>query len=444
MLVFDPLESSPAILQKPWLNFDLLFLIMEFLPRRSLCKMMRTCRTLHDAGIRLLLSQKCYLFTEAQLSSFCRFVLGDAPLRSSFLRELNIAEEIGENTVALLIEVLLQARSLKKLTIQPEPHLFESHPDLVDAICSLPSLKSLDWHDVGDPGVEVIRHMQASLEVVEVSFINCDQPQDPAEVLKRSANTIRDLRANYVVVAPSTIQFTALQYLRLRATSDPIDTSVLMSMYPNVLSLYLESPLLLFDDDEEQWNEMRQVNERRAQSSNRWAILAEVAGNIFALWTLALNCKVVTLTVSPIDREDLAPLSTLLRGTDPFRLRLTVSLGRDISIDLLGDLLVGATSMKQLELAIHVGSSATDSGPQILSGILSMLEPLTITWIDLVVDGTRSTRESPATTAADYLDHAEDRSFGGELFNRVPSLNLIKLKLGSNPKSHWSFNSMDG
>ncbi|EMD31033.1 hypothetical protein CERSUDRAFT_127648 [Gelatoporia subvermispora B] len=359
---------------------------------------MQTCRTLYDAGMRLLLARERYLFTEDQ-----------------FLRDLDLMCDCERSTVALVVEVLSHAWCLEKLVVEAYPFLFRSHPDLVDAICSLPSLTTLEWYHPDETGIEAIRRIQGPLENVVMSFFECSGPQDPADVLMPFVATIQQLRAHYVIVAPSTVQFLALRYLRLTASkNDPIDTN----MFPGF-------PVFHGNGPEELWREMRQFNEHRAQLSGRWTVLTEVAGNIFALWSLALDCKVATLIVDLTDPRDITLLPTLLRDTASSRLCLNVSLSSEISIGRLHNLLVGASTTKQLELVIHIQSGVTDSGPQILSGILRMLESSRVA-------------SSAAKSVLEYLDQTEDQPFLEQFTACIPSLRTLTVRLGCKPRSGWA------
>ncbi|EMD31030.1 hypothetical protein CERSUDRAFT_120159 [Gelatoporia subvermispora B] len=435
--------STP--LHKSHLSFDLLFFIMELLELQCLSRMMQTCHMLYDAGVRLLLSRERYLDSEEQLSSLCHFVLRDVPRRSSFLRHLTIVEDIGESTVALVIELLSHARSLEELDVESEPDLIKACPDLVDAVCSLPSLRTLGWHVVEQAGIEAIQRMQAPLEAIHVSFGSCVRPQDLAEVLKPFAKTIQQLRANRIIVAPSTVQFSALLYLHLMGSHEPIDTNALMSVFPEVRSFHLESPLAFHSADAGPWVEMRQANERRARLPHRWTIMPEVTGSIISLWNLALDCKVMTLTVRMSEPGEAALLSTLLRDSNPFRLCLTVMLSAKLTISQFIDVLAGATSVKQLDLVIRPNRYVTDSGPQILDGVLTMLELSEIAILDVVINrpGLRLVMTPEDMSLLEYLDQAEDLPFVEELAARVPSLHMATVKLGCKTKSLWKLNPVE-
>ncbi|EMD31029.1 hypothetical protein CERSUDRAFT_100754 [Gelatoporia subvermispora B] len=215
-----------------------------------------------------------------------------------------------------------------------------------------------------------------------------------------------------------------------------------MSVYPEVLTLHLEDPLIFDREDVEVWREMRQVNERRTRLLNSWAVLSKASGSIFALWTLALACKVTTLSVRLDDPSEAALLPTLLGDTNPFRLDLYVTFNGGLRIGHLTSLLVGVTSVKRLQLSVRFNRHVVDSGPQILNGVLSMLGSSEILTIDAVISASVPQLAWPVERSIlDHLHETEDRLFVAQLVARVPSLCAISMNIGRKKRSHWTYHS---
>ncbi|EMD31032.1 hypothetical protein CERSUDRAFT_100757 [Gelatoporia subvermispora B] len=401
------IADMPEIDQKSRLDFDIFILIMEFLPTQCLSRTMQTCHMLYDAGIRLLLSHERRPFSEHRLISFCHFVLNGAPVRSNFLLELTIPSIYERSVAALVVEVLSHARALRKLNIEASSFSVESDSDFADVIRSLSSLTTLQWPDMYEACIEIMKRMQAPLKVAYASFDYCAEAQDPSEVFEPFAETLEDLCAHYTIVAPSAVHFNALQYLRLTISGNaPIDTDVLMSIYPNITSFHLNFASFLNDFPGALWREMRAVNEHRPRLRGRWLGLADVEGDILALWSLALDCTVVTLSVHLTYLDEFILLSILLRDTSPFQLHLSISLDSELLLRQSRGLFVGANNMKRLRLSIDIQSRVLDSGSQILSGLLSMLEPLKIEGIYVYV----ATYDSPGSLgsrAKSVLEHLD-------------------------------------
>ena len=129
-------------------NLDTLFLIMQHLARpRDVSAMMKTRKIIHGAGIRRLVNAGATLHAEADIVSFCAFVLADAPARTPFLRnvileflgfEIHMAYErkkdlylsvdggvIALDTLTLVIE---KATNLRTLRLDSSEEFLETTP----------------------------------------------------------------------------------------------------------------------------------------------------------------------------------------------------------------------------------------------------------------------------------------------------------------------------
>ena len=179
------------------LNYDVLFLIMDFLDRRTLLAYMSTCHTIRRMGVRLLLHNPIYFGKRLRLKSFCQFILGDFPHRLRFLREVEFSPRFWlrkRDMIALLAKVLKHATSLEKVSIKCAERFFKIDPSLGEALANSTSVRDLHLDGVGAEALSVLTRMRSPLQSVDV-FVDDNAVEtypDPSRVLARFAPSLRD------------------------------------------------------------------------------------------------------------------------------------------------------------------------------------------------------------------------------------------------------------
>lgn len=228
------------------LNYDILVLVMEFLPRDGESRLMRTCHALHRAGARFLL-QFVYLSGSKAIQSFSTFMSVDhARFRYIHRLELDTPNTTEEDR-AVLCTTLHQAKHLHSLSLRSSPGLLECDGGkLCMAIASLPKLRrlSLQVWVTFRTFQSLINDMSSDLDSIDVTRIQVPHGHsfllDHTSLLSRFACSLRELRFNIGRLPQSTeLRFTALEKLHLYGMQS-FDMMTLVLIFPNLREFSME------------------------------------------------------------------------------------------------------------------------------------------------------------------------------------------------------------
>lgn len=144
------------------LNYDVLALILALVSPRDASQLACTCHRAYEVAMPRFLSDvtlggvfhKSDTSAALQLSKFCKFMLAGVPERLFSLQRLEVRRDavrrrvcgswiVDASCVALLTEVMSKAIYLQKITVWGFDALFTAHPPIVDALASLPFLRSV-------------------------------------------------------------------------------------------------------------------------------------------------------------------------------------------------------------------------------------------------------------------------------------------------------------
>ncbi|KAI0915601.1 hypothetical protein AcV5_003780 [Taiwanofungus camphoratus] len=144
------------------LNYDVLALILALVSPRDASQLACTCRRAYEVAMPRFLSDvtlggvfhKSDTSAALQLSKFCKFMLAGVPERLFSLQRLEVRRDavrrrvcgswiVDASCVALLTEVMSKAIYLQKITVWGFDALFTAYPPIVDALASLPFLRSV-------------------------------------------------------------------------------------------------------------------------------------------------------------------------------------------------------------------------------------------------------------------------------------------------------------
>ena len=202
------------------LSFGAIFLVIQHLPYpRDVSAMMKTCRILHKAGIRSLLRFGATLETEADIVSFCTFVLADVPARAPFVRSIGITIKIcialeeeedpsdylsvegGAAALDSLAQVIRNATNLHALRMDSSDEFLERSPALRDAIAACQNLRCLRLGSIRDMTINLLAAMKSAPSEIELDCIDYkphrSEPQNLYDVIGKHAETVEKLIVRY-------------------------------------------------------------------------------------------------------------------------------------------------------------------------------------------------------------------------------------------------------
>lgn len=335
------------------LNWDVLFLLMEFLDRRTLLSYMSTCSTIHRAAVPHLLADTIRFKRYFNVKSFCLFALADFPHRLRFLHEVEFPARFWlrkRDTIALLAKVLKHAPQLEKITIVRAERFFGIDSVLGDAVAESKSIKEFLLDGVGYEALSVLRRMKSPLESVDL-FIDAGAVEnypDPNKALARFASGLTHLRVRWVQMGMS------VQYPQVRTLSIEDDNFVpvdlLIYVFPNLRSLCISSNTgEHLEMEQAELKQMHHRNRRKQQKVGAWPQLDYLEGDVTLLYCLAPTCRVRRLSAW-VSSSDVDKLLVVCKMTQPESLKLYFHMDK-LSVDELEKVLKSG-DIKHISLTI--------------------------------------------------------------------------------------------
>lgn len=376
----NTLTNRTMTLQPLRLSQDILLELLQHVPRQSgVATLMRTCKTLRDAGTRILLSHGVTVGNATQLRSFCAFMLRDVSARAPHLRQLYLkirlecnldgepeddsdaandysGSTLSKDTLRMLLTVLQQTTNLEDLSIDSCEELLERENKLVNAIIALEHVHRLQVHSVGELAGRVLDNIKSSLIEVDLHCYT-EEMYDPSPLIpmvERHCNTLEKLSGWYIELGDATVQFPRVRALALRSFWG-LDTATLHRAFPNLQYLELSVPADLDAESARQEN-------AAAANNHPWGVLRRLCGAVDALYALgtAPHAKAVEVDWSgSYDAIMLARLRTTLSEARASHAVLHLGYGYGFSLPAgkLPDLLpLGGTTITHLALDICTSS----------------------------------------------------------------------------------------
>ena len=326
------------------MNYDVLLNILDHSGNQpDFCRLMRTCRTLYEAGVPRLLRRvggRISIHTRRNLYSFCAFMLRKNPSRFQHLLELDIHLERpfykdarANNAVALMFKNASQLATLKL----PNPDYLLADKVVHRAVASLSSVREVVLRDVTDEVVSLLDSLKAPVRKVNIAFDPhwAEDGGDPIPLLKNFAGSLEELSASWVTFETLDVQYPHLVDLHLDICVG-FDFKTLYRAFPNLRHLRL------FTGIEHDWMDMRvdwrrQRNLQAQAELGTWQSLSYVRTSVATLYSLALQCRVDHLDMgqSPLVPEVCEWLGAVLSEVQPLAISLSMS-AKEFDTSLLG------------------------------------------------------------------------------------------------------------
>ncbi|KAK7682646.1 hypothetical protein QCA50_014446 [Cerrena zonata] len=354
-----PMNSWPSS-NAPSLNYDILINIMSFLTairRGLLFAMMKTCRTLYNAGTLYMLEDGVRLSGHiSNMYSFNNFMLQNRAVRCSLVRRLSLNSSSGwtdwcpdtpeersqfEGKVLQdFCQIIQGCRNLRHLELA----FFEgwlSPPKCVAMVWpTFSSIRTLEYVFVQrhDPIEQLLPMWADSLKWLCISTLSNSvmvEPVDAAEDPRLPIRSLHNLKALSLEFPGFSSEHRALRCPQLEALSidkwNLIEIEHLIGSFPNIRNLHFRDPNL------DSWG-LGSLDATRAHNidwqsvqNQRWPNLSYFYGSARALYTLAPQCKITHVNIALPD-NNYHHLNPILQDTMPSQLTLFIHLDSDLTV----------------------------------------------------------------------------------------------------------------
>ncbi|KAI0312553.1 hypothetical protein OF83DRAFT_1086937 [Amylostereum chailletii] len=420
--------------------FDLLMLIQQFLQHNpAMLAMMRTCRTLYAAGVRLLIQSGVSIWKRSSVASFCRFMLSEAPRSFSYLRQLSLPVSVFElETRDLLLNVLRRLDHVD--TLHLSSGVVSEDPELGGAVAALDTVKSLKISlPRGDraSSATFISKIRSPVATLDLSFVGSGRFVDPLPILAPLCATLQDIHFSGVSMRSVGVAYPL-------ATSLYVDTDVMSDVLPLVVSFpHLRRLTVIVSQgihaEDTRVDAIRRDNQL-AQDDDRWHRLEYLYADVLTLYLLGLTCKVTSMNVSSLRCSPLevARLHRVLDDAQPSRLGIrTIHDGFDSH--QIARMIPPTTPLTHLRLEIdltHVGQHVRV--PAILDDLYRLIRPFSLDCLLLKLvcsdprgGNVRTPDDDPVLSNAGFVRQLDVAAIARKLARLVPSLRYVFLNISN-------------
>ena len=291
------------------LNWDVLINVMLALKdNRDFSYLMRTCRSLYDIGIPILLRRGITIgLTTNSILSFCRFI-NKHPERGPRIHRVLLrgacprcGGRMGhwKQAFDILAKTIRQCRNITHLEILEEALEFSSN--LLESLRSLRRVEEITCTYSIEYCIKLLRTIRSPVTCVKIWFEACMEDfdlralRDPTVILRN----FRDhLTRVYVVFPeriwpPSNLQYTSLLYFGMLSCCPDFHSDDLAVAMPNLKALEWACDETELDVD--QAEEMRQdtLDHRDPATHARgWKVLDRLTCSVGRAFSMALTCRV--------------------------------------------------------------------------------------------------------------------------------------------------------
>ncbi|KAM5544156.1 hypothetical protein V8D89_002205 [Ganoderma adspersum] len=400
-----------------------------------------TCSSFRPVAIRRLLSilRPIHLTGGASVRRFHTFLFADAPARVPPIHALDIETGLAHHPpqpgdAYFLVDILTSCQRLEHITFgrQPFTHRLTEDPGVIDAIASIPSLRSLSIQSIAD-ALALVRNVRAPLRKLGLWCFYADGSEDGSEdggdgfdwyptafqdtlshLLVIDADKIQELQGSNadghapVPSVSSWTQYPAVPSLSVNYFTGRLLLEPLQHLFP-ALDGTLSVGQIDVEYPEDTLSDMRAANQRAQESGNgsrAWRQLDRIICTPMAFYLLGLRCPVRLAMIDGTDRyydlEIVQRYVAVSLRENPVP-RLTLCLALDDALGGLGGLLppeLGDTLTHLtlvLDAAGHGPPAVAFGWDELLDAMLASLQPLhKLAYLRIVIQS-----ESPAAQDTD-------------------------------------------
>ncbi|CAL1698631.1 unnamed protein product [Somion occarium] len=273
----------------PTLNFDVLDYLMRIMNRRSLLRMLRTCRTLYASGIPILLGAPI-VPSARNIKGFCHFILADQERCGALIRDLMLSNCYRDTECTNdLIRILGVSIGLRRLHMSHLSSLSLSAPTVLATAITLPNVHKLELSGIDcltQPFLERATILANHLKLFH-SSLAFSSPLTELSIHRACLHTLAVWKFEFG--GPGVAPFPHLRELRMEDINyEDLSAERLVYVFPNLTKLSIDS---LSQHDLPRHRELRLANQQ-AQRRMSWKELIHVEGTLRALHALGLMCPI--------------------------------------------------------------------------------------------------------------------------------------------------------
>ncbi|KAI0692776.1 hypothetical protein BC835DRAFT_27668 [Cytidiella melzeri] len=296
------------------LDFDVLFEVLWWVRnKKTVSRLMRTCRTLYSKGVPLLLDSFVHLDNH-RLQSFCLFMTADSSrcqyLRSVYFNFLALCHEPAD--IDAILGVIQNASNLKRLHLNNETLASDDRFPL--AFASLSSVEELVLDTYGKAAADMLADLESPVRHADITFVagrnqSFPNPTDFVEALQNASKTLKTVVVSNVHWEASTLGLKFPEVVSLTIENyDSIDGEGLMAALPKLRKLCTDHDFVgedaqrLVINSLDEFQEMRSVSlERQECNGSSWESLDELSGNLHYLYCLGIACPTRKLELRVVE-----------------------------------------------------------------------------------------------------------------------------------------------
>ncbi|KAM5538654.1 hypothetical protein V8D89_007683 [Ganoderma adspersum] len=465
------------------LNINILFHIMGCSTRKTLLRMMLTCRDLHRGGIKHLLRKTPSICNERKLKSFLSFCEArgegaEVAYRMHYLRGLEInletddmesidssdSDEVEDKlgstarafTHLITSTIRLYAHNFTRLLLLSGDSLLVADPNLPLAIASLTTLTYLNIGDATERSFGLLGSLQSRLVEAHIGMnIDLIDPPDGdlTAFLRRSESSLTILSLYHTSHPSGVACYSQLHTLDIRHLEIPT-TRHYVTTFPN-LRVLTANECIGHSGEEEEWVQFRDLNTAQQAQEGSWSSLQSYVGSILFLYLFGLACHVPYVHVDAEDEYEsmiIQQVRAVVADTRPEHLVIDVSQvshvldqAEDI-IALFKDSAFQAVKTFVLDLCLCAGDHKTDMEAMLECIFTAVSSNSSLVGFGLVIKwsalrwrmwntttpvGPSGKKQRPKPSRAQaFLDSLDVHSVADRLLGSCQSLRAVKVVLG--------------
>ncbi|KAH9886633.1 hypothetical protein C8Q73DRAFT_714670 [Cubamyces lactineus] len=375
--------------------------LLHHIPQQSdISSLMRTSKTLLELGEKELVGRGVTVESDAQVRSFCGFVLRGPPSRAIHLRKLSLefrydpAEDTDDYasylahppptkaTCGLLVKVLRHTTNLEDLRIDSCEELLERQARIRDIVAALKRLRRLQIFSIGVLTIKMLKKTQSSLTELDLRCYSeeIEVADELLPMVERHCETLEKLSGWYCSLGSSTQQYSLVRALALRAFYE-LDAAAIRQAFPNLQYLELTAPREL--------DEIEDVRAENHQSTtdSPWPSLRYLCGSVDALYALGTLPLVKKLEVDYVSsrQECLTRLRSVISESHPSQVVLQVGYyecNAQFTVTTTSELLPDDSAPHITHFVLDMSVKALrGSSAELMSGLLALLRKSGITFL---------------------------------------------------------------
>lgn len=381
------IDPSAAIL-----DADVLIHTMRFIESKGdLLRMMKTCNTLYDSGIPILLHLADVCLDEdkdeneitplppTRMISFSQFILSDPETRGPLVHKLKLPRPSNparySGVLSTFLKALAELKNLTYLDIIGLERWLSLDPDLTKALVALTKLEVIHFktgvvaaEGEGSPAdrlLQTLENLHSPVRYLNLESTRLPFLYSPFKLFRNFSTTIEFMQACVSDLKCYAVVYPSLKTLNLIVpTLEAVQIKPISSCAPNLTSLSIAPPLFFAGLLEGTVYENYRQQNILDQKTCAWKPLDYLCGTAYSVYVLGLKCHVRNLDILQFvsDLQMVTLLQTILRDATPRTLSILLTPGDTFPVTLLPTLITdeAGSDLTRLKLCLNLSHVSAD------------------------------------------------------------------------------------